>query len=239
MVVGSTMHRLGRTFIAPVLILLATVAAAGAAAPLFTLDEDGRTFLYRARPGESPSAVAEMFGISTRDLAAFLAANHIGDPTRVDANFVYRIPNAAARALSERLTTVEAENARLTRDAAGVNAQRDRLTRAADDARAAAAAADTRARRAARLETLWPMLQALLVLLVLALAAALGVASAAIGRQRRAERYARGLALELEEKRKTALAERQESARRILELESRTRTLEAQVGPRLLVGGRT
>ena len=35
----------------------------------------------------------------------------------------------------------------------------------------------------------------------------------------------------------TALAERQESSRRILDLESRVRTLEAQIGPRVLIGG--
>ena len=46
------------------------------------------------------------------------------------------------------------------------------------------------------------------------------------------------LAHELEEKRRTGLAERQESARHILDLEGRLRALEAKVKPRLLVGGR-
>src|SRR5436309_13631663 len=80
--------------------LLAVGSAA--AEPLFTLAEDGRTFLYRARPGDHPTAVAEMFGIPSRDLPTFLAANGITDPTRVGAGFTYRIPNTAARVLGEQ-----------------------------------------------------------------------------------------------------------------------------------------
>src|SRR5213596_576675 len=99
-------------FLAAVFFL--TVGSA-AAEPLFTLSEDGKTFLYRARPGDHPGGVAEMFGISQRDVPAFLAANGISDATRVGAGFVYRIPNAAARALGDRTATLEAENARLKR----------------------------------------------------------------------------------------------------------------------------
>src|SRR5439155_21265473 len=91
-------------------ILLFAVGPA-AAEPLFTLSEDGKTFLYRARPGDHPGGVAEMFGISQRDVPAFLAANGISDATRVGAGFVYRIPNAAARALVVRTATLGAENA--------------------------------------------------------------------------------------------------------------------------------
>lgn len=233
------MRRLRRTFIALVVISTAIAAGLGAADPLFTLDEDGKTFLYRALPGETPGAVVKMFGLPQRDVAAFLAANGISDATRVGAGFLYRVPNVAARTLSERLTAVEADNVRLTREAAAAAARGEQLAREVDEARAAAANAEAHASHAARLETLWPILQVMLVLLVLGTGAAIGIASAAANRQRRAARYARSLAADLEEKRKVALAERQESARRILELESRTRALEAQIGPRLLVGGRS
>src|SRR3989442_9715594 len=99
-----------------VAFLLLAVGPA-AADPLFTLSEDGKTFLYRARPGDHPGVVAEMFGIAPRDVPAFLAANGISDATKVAAGFVYRIPNAPARALAERTATLEAENARLKRAA--------------------------------------------------------------------------------------------------------------------------
>jgi hypothetical protein len=86
---------------------------------------------------------------------------------------------------------------------------------------------------------LWPFLQVTVVLLALAAIGAGAMARAAMLRKGAAERYARGLAHELEEKRRTALAERQESARRIVELETRVRTLEAQLGPRVVVSGRS
>ena len=101
------------SFFAAATLLLAVGSAA--AEPLFTLSEDGKTFLYRARPGDHPGVVAEMFGIPSRDVPAFLAANGISDATKVGAGFVYRIPNAAARALAERTATLEAENASLKR----------------------------------------------------------------------------------------------------------------------------
>src|SRR5262245_55857187 len=83
--------------------------------PLFTLTDEGRTFLYHSRPGDRPGEVAEMFGVSTHDLPAFLAANGITDPTRVGAGFVYRIPNAAVRAVTERIDALQADNSRLQR----------------------------------------------------------------------------------------------------------------------------
>src|SRR5438477_10644384 len=101
-------------FLAAVFFL--TVGSA-AAEPLFTLSEDGKTFLYRARPGDHPGVVAEMFGIPSRDVPAFLAANGISDATKVGAGFVYRIPNAAARALAERTAALEGEHTRWKRTA--------------------------------------------------------------------------------------------------------------------------
>ena len=217
--------------------LLAVGSAA--AEPLFTLSEDGKTFLYRARPGDHPGVVAEMFGIPARDLPAFLAANGISDATKVAAGFEYRIPNAAARALAERAAALEADNARLKRAAGDEKAASERLAHAAEDARAEKALAESRATRLAGLERLWPWAKAALTLLLAAAAGAFYTAVAALRRRTEAEGYARSLANDLEEKRKTTLAERQESARHILDLEQRIRTLEAKLGPRAVMGGRS
>jgi len=223
-------------------VLAVVTMAAGArqtlAEPLFALTDDGRTFLYRARPGDNPAAVAEMFGIPARDVPAFLTANGISDATRVGAGFTYRIPNAAARALTERTAGLERDNARLTRSVAEEKERAQDLVRETAAARAAATQAETRAARLARLEALWPWAKAAIFLLVLASVAAGYTAAAAFRRQAQGERYARTLARELEEKRKVALAERQESARRILELETRVRAFEAQAGPRVVITGR-
>ncbi len=223
-------------FLAAVFFL--TVGSA-AAEPLFTLSEDGKTFLYRARPGDHPGVVAEMFGIPARDLPAFLAANGISDSTKVAAGFEYRIPNAAARALAERAAALEADNARLKRAAGDERAASERLAHAAEDARAEKALAESRATRLAGLERLWPWAKAALTLLLAAAAGAFYTAVAALRRRTEAEGYARSLANDLEEKRKTTLAERQESARHILDLEQRIRTLEAKLGPRAVMGGRS
>ena len=223
-------------FLAAVFFL--TVGSA-AAEPLFTLSEDGKTFLYRARPGDHPGVVAEMFGIPARDLPAFLAANGISDATKVGAGFVYRIPNAAARALAERAAALEADNARLKRAAGDEKAASERLAHAAEDARAEKALAESRATRLAGLERLWPWAKAALTLLLAAAAGAFYTAVAALRRRTEAEGYARSLANDLEEKRKTTLAERQESARHILDLEQRIRTLEAKLSPRAVMGGRS
>ena len=217
--------------------LLAVGSAA--AEPLFTLSEDGKTFLYRARPGDHPGVVAEMFGIPARDLPAFLAANGISDSTKVAAGFEYRIPNAAARALAERAAALEADNARLKRAAGDEKAASERLAHAAEDARAEKALAESRATRLAGLERLWPWAKAALTLLLAAAAGAFYTAVAALRRRTEAEGYARSLANDLEEKRKTTLAERQESARHILDLEQRIRTLEAKLSPRAVMGGRS
>ena len=224
-------------FFAVAILLLAV--GSGAAEPLFTLSEDGKTFLYRARPGDHPGVVAEMFGIPSRDVPAFLAANGISDSTKVAAGFEYRIPNAAARALAERAAALEADNARLKRAAGDEKAASERLAHAAEDARAEKAVAESRATRLAGLERLWPWAKAALTLLLAAAAGAFYTAVAALRRRTEAEGYARSLANDLEEKRKTTLAERQESARHILDLEQRIRTLEAKLGPRAVMGGRS
>ncbi|HYV56517.1 MAG TPA: hypothetical protein VE911_03185 [Candidatus Nitrosopolaris sp.] len=209
-----------------------------AADRLFTLSDDGQTFLYRARPGDQPGAVAEMFGIHPDGVPAFLTFNGISDPTKVGTGFTYRIPNAALRALSQRASALEADNARLTKELHDLKQNVGGITRERDEARAASAEAETRAARLSRIHTLWPILQATIVLLTLVAGALVGVAVAALRRRAQADRYARGLATELDDRRKVSMAERQESARHVLDLENRIRTLEAQLGPRVLVGGR-
>ena len=231
--------RLLMTSIVAAASVLFLAGARAAEAPLFTTEDGGQTFVYHSRPGDRPSSVAAMFGISPNDLPGFLAANGISDPTRVSSNFVYRIPNGAARELSDRVTALERDNARLTR-ALGEAADRgDTLTKEAHRASETAAAAEARAAQLANAERWWLTAQILIVLLVLALAGTGAVTVAALRRQRQAERFARTLAHEAEEKRKTTLAERQESGRRILELEGKVKELESKLGPRVVVGGRS
>ena len=229
----------GRTLAVLCALALAATAHPVRGEPLFTLADEGRTFLYRARTGDHPGLVAEMFGVSQRDLPALLAANGITDPTRVGAGFVYRIPNDAARALFQQVATLTADDARLQRALADAEERSRQLTGAAEDARARTVSADARAARAAHLEWVWPIAQAILFVLVLIAGAAAAVAVAALRRQRQAERFARNLSDELDAKRKAALLERQENTRRVLELEGRVRSLEVQLGPRVVLGGRS
>lgn len=216
------------------IVVLALVAAATVtrAEPLFELEEGGQTFLYRARPGDHPGRVAEMFGIPADGVPALLKSNGIADATTVGSGFVYRVPNVAARELATQLDTLKSERDRLAKDAAAANERASTVAREASDARETAAAATARAARSQRLESLWPYMQLGLVLLVILAAAAFTVARGALSRQRQAERFAKTLAAELEERRKTNMAERQESARRTLDLEQRIRTLETQLAPR-------
>jgi hypothetical protein len=214
---------------------VALYAAPGFAAPLFTLSEDGAYFLYRARPGDHPGVVAETFGIPSEAVPRFLAANGITDPTRVGAGFVYRIPNPVA----ERADALAADNGRLTRAAADAEARATTAARDAERARADAAQAEARAERLAGYELRWTVARTVILLLGFALAGAIAIAAASVRRQHQSTRWARALDRELEEKRRSGLGERQESARRILELETRVRDLETKLGPRVLIGGRS
>jgi hypothetical protein len=204
------------------------------AAPLFKLSPDGRHFEYAARPGDHPTRVAELFGITGRDFDAFLAANRIEDATRIDPGFVFRIPNPVAT----QAETLKAENSRLAAEASSATARAAAFEKELQQLRVDTRAAEERAARLASFEWRWPLARAALVVLGLLAAAAAAVAVAAARRQRESERYARGLAIDLEEKRKSNLAERQESGRHILDLEGRIRTLEAQLGPRVVVSNR-
>lgn len=213
------------------IVALLAVSGLAHAQPLFELGDGGRTFLYRARPGDHPGRVAQMFGIPSEDVPRLLRDNGIRDDTQISAGFVYRIPNQAARELADEVETLRAERDRLARDAAAATKRAAAVAREARAERDAAAAARARTERSARLEAMWPFMQAALVVLaVVAIGAAL-LARNAVRRQSQAERYAKTLSAELEDRRKANLAERQESARRILDLEQRIRTLESQVAP--------
>jgi hypothetical protein len=229
------MSHVPQMIVALAMLLAGAANPASAAEPLFTLAEDGRTFVYRARPGDNPAAIADMFGIPAGDVPAFLAANGIADATRIATGFTFRIPNTAARELAERASALQQDNARLRRTATEEKERAQGLVRAADDARAAVTEAEA---RLGKLEQLWPWAKGAILMLVLVGAAAGYTTAAAVRRQAQADRYARSLARELEEKRRLALAERQESARRILELETRLRGLENQIRPRVVVSGR-
>jgi hypothetical protein len=222
------------------LAVLAVLSVSGPASAerLFRLDEGGQTFVYRARPGDHPTGVAEMFGLAEHDVPAFLAANGITDATRVPPGFEYKIPNRAVRDLETRASRLEGKLHRVARDLANEKKRNRDLTRAADETRANFAAAETRSQQLARIATLWPWAKAAMVLLLLGVGGAIVLAQLAVKRQLQAERYARTLARELEEKRQGAMSERQESARRIVDLEQRLRRLEAQLGPRVVISGR-
>lgn len=212
--------------------MVLAVASAASAEPLVELADGGRTFLYHSRAGETPGVVAQAFGIGPDRVAEFLAANGITDPTRIPAGFVYRVANP----LAGRIDAVEAQDAELRRDAAAARAHATESQRAATEARAEAATNAAARDRADALEARWRLAVLALVFAGLAFGAAAWVASAAVRRSGQTERHARSLALELEEKRRTSLTERQQTAKRIIELEDRARELEGQLASRVRVG---
>ena len=134
-----------------------------------------------------------MFGVPARELPAFLAANGIADPTRVETGFVYRIPNAPARALADRVATLERENARLAQEGTAAIELTATGSRRRRRRRAPRPSTPRRARHAAHgWRPCGPILQALIILLVLAAwRGAAAVVADAAGRQRRAERAGR------------------------------------------------
>jgi hypothetical protein len=137
-------------------------------------------------------------------------------------------PSAAER---DRFATrvLEDRNAYLTLD----------KVRALIAGRVPAEQAEERAGRLARLDRLWPWAKLAIVLLVVAIGGAAYTASATLRRQAQTDRWARTLAQELEDKKRAALTERQESAKRILDLETKLRSIEARLGPRVVIGGRS
>jgi hypothetical protein len=210
-----------------------------AAEPLFATEDGGRTFVYHSRPGDYPGGVAAMFGIEKDGLAALLAANGIPDANRVPTGFVYRIPNEPARQLAERVAALEEDNVALARTRDDATLRAATVGRELETTRATAAAAEQRASRLERIERLWPLVEVTLLLLLVVLGLTVAVARAALRQRQHAERFAKALAREAEGKRCAHLAERQENARRILDLETRLRDLERQAAPRVVIARQT
>lgn len=208
------------------LLTVGFTVTGAAAEPGVELRDEGRTIVYRARPGDTATGVAQALGVP---LDVLLAGQGIRDGGRIPVDFEYRVANPlAARAdaaerrsgdLERRLAAAESKVAEAERELGGVQ-------------RAEALRAD-QLQRLAQLEGRWRLAFWAIVGLSLALAVAGAVAAVARRRERGATHYARSMAHELEEKRRSGLAERQQSARRIVELEDRTRQLEAQLGDRL------
>ena len=220
---------LSRILITGALALLITPAFA--AEPAFTLAEDGSAFVYKARPGDQPGTVAAMFGIGQREMPAFLAANDISDPTRVGIGHVYRIPNP----LATRATEAEAYTRKIAELVADLGSTALEVSHPLlvahdlDTTRTAATDAEQRAAGLERHERLWPLVMIVGMLLILVSGGLGWVAFAALQKTGVAEARARALAAEVEEKRRSGLAERQHSGKRIIDLEAKIHDLETQL----------
>jgi Skp family chaperone for outer membrane proteins len=214
-----------------VLLLVAgalAVGAARAADPALGLTEDGSAFVYRARPGDTPSTLAATFGVAPEAVPAFLKANGVTDPTRIATGHVFRIPNPVL----PRAEAAEAKAQGLERDLAAASTRVASLEHDLASTRDAAADATERADRLARYAWLWRLAAGLAVLLAIALGLTITIAVGAVRTEQRAEHYARTLADELEEKRRRGLTERQEAQRHILDLEAEVQRLAARREPR-------
>jgi hypothetical protein len=223
------MPRRRHAVVLQIVLLLAGLAGAASGAPRFTISADGSTFLYPARPGESPTQVAESFGIPEAGVAAFLRDNGIADATRIPLGFEYRIPNP----LAPRLDALASQVDGLERDLAARTARTTELERALEKAQAAAVFSEGQARRLEQLERRWPIAMTGLIVALLGLGGALWISRLSLTRLTTAEQRVRSLAQELEERRRSVLSERQETGRHIIELENRVRQLER---PRLARG---
>jgi hypothetical protein len=149
------------------------------------------------------------------------------------------VPNRTGRQLADQVAALERDNDRLTRALTESTEHAATAVREGHAARDAATGAETRAARLEGIERWWVAAEIVILVLLLAVGGAVAVALAAVRRQAQGERYARTLAADLEEKRRVGLAERQESGRRIIDLESRVRELESKLGPRVVVTGRS
>lgn len=205
--------------------LLAVIVAVGLgtgaalAAPAVELADGGATIVYRAQAGDTASAIATALGVPPEQLAAFLRANGVRDAERIPLGFAFRVPNPAIT----RATAAEARAVAAEKERTALAAQLRAAERALAVAREGATFIEADRARLATLETRWSVALWALVAGGVLLAGALAVTGAALRRERRASAWARALSLDLDEKRRQALAERQQSARRIVELEDRLR----------------
>lgn len=207
--------------VGPCAAVLLVVSAALAAPPVELADE-GRTIVYRLQPGDTPADLARAFGLDATALDRLLAAHGATDWRSVRAGSTWRIPNPLAAPLASAAERIAEAEARRTAAEARV---------AALDAELAAAKAaltmDAAARaRLEQLERGRRGVVATAIALGAALLVSLGFLARAQQRAGRAVRWARGLAAELEERRRAVLAERQQAARKLVELEERVRRYE-------------
>ncbi len=189
------------------------------AAPAVELVDDGAVIVYRTQPGDTASAIATALGVAPDAVDAFLRDNGVKDPSRLPLGFAFRVPNPAitrAREAEARAAAAAVERRKLEERAGTAE-------RALGVAREGAPFVEADRQRLATLATRWSVSLWALVLGGITLAGSLAVTVAALGRERRATAYARSQARDLDEKRRAALAERQQSARRIMELEDRLR----------------
>jgi hypothetical protein len=204
------------------------------AEPLIELTDNGRTFVYTARPGDSPGAVASSFGLPPEALPGFLAANGIKDANAVPKGFRYRIPNPV---VSETDALV-AKQGELVKSADQARARVTELEREIAGLRENIDFTAAQRRRLETLELRWSVATWIVAALIACVLLAIAFAVAALRKEKQAERWARSLANEADEKRRSGLAERQQSARRVVELEARVRELEQQVHARVRAIGR-
>src|SRR5262249_24992589 len=71
-------------------------AAAGAGEPGVEVTDGGRTIIYRARPGDPPSRVAEALGVPAADIDTLLTTKGVTDGSHVPVGFEYRVSNPLA-----------------------------------------------------------------------------------------------------------------------------------------------
>ena len=202
------------------------IGTARAEDPPFALSEDGTVFVYSARPGDQPGAIARRFGVPAKDVPGFLVANGIADPMRGAIGQVLRIPNPLASRAAEAAARVDV----LEREGSELRSRVETLESELGAARARATEVVERAGRLARLERLWALAQGLVALLLLTVGWVAWVALTAARKLVESETYVHTLQLELDDQRRRALAERQEAAKRILDLQAQAHDLTTQLG---------
>jgi len=206
----------------PALVLVYSAVAGVTNATDSALTDEGRTIVYTSRKWETPASVAEKFGVAPEDVPAFLEANGITRTTNLKDPIKYRIPNPLVRReqhAEERATTAEHELAvarERTTDLEGRVETSAGKVRTAEEARA----------QLVTIEHYWPILRVVAALLAIALLGVGWFAFSLTMRLQGSQKQVRVLIDELEDKRHGNLAERQESARKILTLENRVRELE-------------
>jgi len=206
----------------PAMVLVFSTFAGVTNAADIALTDEGRTIVYTSRKWETPASVAEKFGVAPEDVPAFLEANGITRTTNLKDPIKYRVPNPLVRReqrAEERATTAEHELA----------VARERTSDL--EGRVETSAGQVRTAEAARahlvtIERYWPLLRVVAALLAIALIGVGWFAFSLTMRLQGSQKQVRVLIDELEDKRHGNLAERQESARKILTLENRVRELE-------------